>query len=256
MVKLDKAIRALFAANPDTFVATRNTLVARLKQDGDMTAANQVKALRRPTVAAWAIDRVSSDHHSELAELVRLGEAVGAAQHEAAAGGGLDRFRAATEERRALIDRLVRAAADALGRAEMAAPRATLDRVADTLTAMASDPELAERVLNGELEKEAPAPAGFGDQRLDATLLASVSELPRPVVNAGTATPQQERKERERLRKTARLVAEATALEAEADRLMKAAKEAEAQAATAGKSAAAAKRKADAARRRAEKLAD
>lgn len=253
MVELDEAIRELYAGSPDDFVAARNGLATELKEDGDAAAANQVKALRRPTVAAWAVDRLSLTHRDDLQELVRAGETLGTAQREASAGGGLDRLREATEERRGLIDRLVRAAADALERAELAAPRATLDRVADTLTAMASDPGLAERVLNGVLEKEAPAPAGFGDQRLDAALLASVSELPRPVANGGTVTREQQRKDRERLRKIARLEAEAAGLEAEAERLMQVAKGAEAKAVTAQKSAAAAKRKADAARRRAER---
>ncbi len=249
MVEHD-AIVALYATVPEDFIAERNELAARLKDGGDPEGARLVKALRRPTVAAWAVDALAREHARDLEALIRAGEDLASAQRQAAAGEGAERLREATEARRALTDGLVRAAAEALDGAAMPAPRATLDKVANTLMAIAFDSAAAERMRAGELDKELPAPAGFGDERLDAALLASVTELPRA---DASVTPQQQRKERERERRIAKLSSEADALEGEATRLERTAKDAEAKAGSARKAAATARRRADAARRKAEK---
>ncbi len=244
-----EAIAALYATVPEDFVAERNALAARLKGGGDPDGAKRVKALRRPTVAAWAVDALAREHARDLEALISAGEDLASAQRQAAAGEGAERLREATDARRSLTDGLVRAAAEALEGAAMPAPRATLDKVADTLMAIAFDAAAAERVRTGELDKELPAPAGFGDERLDAALLASVTELPRH--DAGV-TPQQQRKERERERRVAKLAGEAEVLEGEATRLERTAKDAEAKAGSARKAAATARRRADVARRKAD----
>jgi len=246
------AVGALYAEVPGRFVAARNELAARLKERGDAEGASAVKALPRPTVAAWAVDALARDHAGDLEALVRAGEDLASAQRQVTAGAGADRLREVTEERRSLIDRLVRAAAKALEGAGMPAPRATLDKVADTLAAIASNRDAAARVQAGVLDKELPAPAGFGDERLDAALLASVSHLPRGPADDLAVSPRRQRKDRERARRSARLAEEATDLEETADRLERTAKDAEAAAASARKAAATARRRADAARRKAE----
>ena len=250
-------VAALYAELPDRFVAARAELAAHLKESGDAEGAKRVKALRRPTTAAWAVDRAARTRSTELKSLIRADGDLAAAQRAAAAGSGAESMREATEERRRLVGLLVGAAKDELERAGMAAPRATLDKVENTFLAIASDEDAGDRIRRGTLDKELPAPAGFGDDRLDAALLASVSELPRPAgepppSSETKATPSQERRKRERAHRAAMLAAEAQSLEHEADRLERAAKEAESHAAGARKTATAARRKADAARRRAE----
>ncbi len=250
-------VAALYAEAPDRFVAVRDELASRLKASGDADAAKRVKALRRPTTAAWAVDRVARERSRELEALFRAGKELGAAQRAAAAGGGAESLREATEERRRLVGLLVGVAKDELEQAGMAAPRATLDKVENTFMAIASDEVATERIRRGTLDKELAAPAGFGDDRLDAALLASVSELPTspvspPATRETKATPSQERRQRERARRAATLAADAQSLEDEADRLERAAKEAASRAAAAGKAATAARRKAAAARRRAD----
>ena len=250
-------VAALYEGAPERFVAARDELASRLNESGDAEAAKRVKALRRPTTAAWAVDRAARARSTELEALVRAGDELAAAQRAAAAGSGAESLREATEERRRLVGLLVGAAKAELERAGMAVPRATLDKVENTFMAIASDEGAGERVARGTLDKELPAPAGFGDDRLDAALLASVSELPRPpdeppAPRETEATPSQVRRERERARRAATLAAEAENLQGEADRLEHAAKEAESHASAARKAATAARRKADSARRRAD----
>ena len=242
-----QGVEALYAETPDRFVAARNELAAQLKSAGDADAAKQVTALRRPTVAAWAVDLVSRDRPAELEALIRAGKDLASAQRAVAAGGSVERLRETAEERRRLVEQLVRASASALRNAGMASTRAILDKVSDTLMAIATDQEAAERVRRGVLDKELPAPAGFGDERLDSALLASVSELPKRS-KAEVASRSSARADR--------LAAEALKLERDANRLERESKEAEKKAVSAARSAAAARRRAEAARRRADEARD
>ena len=246
-------VQALYAGPPDRFVASRNALVARLKDAGDLDEAKRVAALRKPTVAAWAVDSLAHDHARELDALIEVGRHLASAQRGLISGGDAERLRETAAERRRLVERLVRSSEEALEEAGIPAPRATLDKVADTLMAVATDQDAAEKVRRGILDKELPAPAGFGDERLDAALLASVSELPTRSDDAGSAATAraQRRAEESRLR-VERLTAEANELEEEAARLERTARDAEATATAAGRSASAARRRADAARRRAD----
>ncbi|MGH2595575.1 MAG: hypothetical protein ACRDH7_06405 [Actinomycetota bacterium] len=196
-----------------------------------------MSALRKPTVAAWAVDRLSNDHPRDIEALIQAGKDLASAQRRVAAGGSAERMLEVSSERRRLVDKLVRASSEALGQAGLSAARATLDKVSHTLMAIATDPEAAERVRSGTLDKELPAPAGFGDERSDAALLASVSELPK-------------RKERKVDARDERLTAEAAELERIAKDLESEAKLAQTKAVAAARTAGTARKRADAARAR------
>ncbi len=142
-------VAALYAEAPERFVAARDELAARLKGTGEAGAAKRVKALRRPTAAAWVVDRVARERSTEFEALIRAGDELAAAQRAAAAGGGAESLREATEERRRLVGLLVGAAKDALERAGMSAPRATLDKVENTFMAIASDEGAGDRIRRG-----------------------------------------------------------------------------------------------------------
>jgi hypothetical protein len=243
-----KAVSELYAEPPDGFIAARNELAARLKNDGDSEGAKLVAALRKPSVAAWAVNQIARGRALDIDTLIRLGKSLSEAQRDVGAEGGVDRLRDIGAERRKLVDRLVREAGKALQGAGMSAARATLDKVANTLTAIATDDDAAERVSRGVLDKELPAPAGFGDETLDASVLASVTRLPGRTKASGKEpgpNPAQARKEREAARRRERLEAEAKELEREATRL-------EREALSATKAAAAARQRAGNARRRAD----
>jgi hypothetical protein len=250
-----EGVRDLYAGPPDGFVRSRSELAARLTDAGEAEAAAAVRGLRRPTVAAWAVDAIARNDPDDLEALIRAGEDLGEAQRSMTAGGGAERLRAATEERRALVDRLTRSAAEALSDAGLSAARGTLDKVTDTLTAIASDTGAAALVRRGVLAKELPPPAGFGDALLDSALLASVTTLPRRGAIQDREGPAQARKEEERRRRAEQLAAAASDLEGEADRLESGARSAASAAAKARKAAEAARRRAQAARRKAQKAA-
>jgi hypothetical protein len=59
MVKVDQEVDRLYSLQIEEFVAARNELSRRLKNVGDTSAADEVKQLVKPNVAAWTINQLS-----------------------------------------------------------------------------------------------------------------------------------------------------------------------------------------------------
>jgi hypothetical protein len=59
---LDPDLDPLYKAPADEFVAARNALSDRLRKAGDKASAARVKALKRPTPAAWLLNQVWFTH--------------------------------------------------------------------------------------------------------------------------------------------------------------------------------------------------
>lgn len=57
----EEAADALYAASAADFIATRNELAKQLKADGDQLGSTRLKAMRKPTVAAWVANLVARD---------------------------------------------------------------------------------------------------------------------------------------------------------------------------------------------------
>jgi hypothetical protein len=100
----------LFGLAPEEFVAARDELARRLKREGDAEAAARVKALRRPPVSAWAVNRLAREQGPALAPLLAAGERLRAATQAALAGEGAAELRAAAKAEREAVAGLVRAA--------------------------------------------------------------------------------------------------------------------------------------------------
>ncbi len=148
----------LFTVPPEEFVARRDQLVRELRQAGDKAAAGEVKALRRPTVAAWAVNQLAARHPEELSELVALGERLREAHGALLEGAGTASIREITTEQRRLVAELTDTAVGLLGKAG----EAQRDAIGHTLDAAVADPAQGELVRAGRLTKELAAPSGFG----------------------------------------------------------------------------------------------
>ena len=104
----DEASR-LFHEPPEAFIATRNALERRLRDEGRTEDAAAVKALRKPTVVAWALNRLADRDVEGVRALIDAGAAVRAAQQAALSSkrGATARLREATNARRAAVASLV-----------------------------------------------------------------------------------------------------------------------------------------------------
>jgi hypothetical protein len=151
----------LFGLPPEEFVAARDDLARRLKREGDAEAAARVKALRRPPLSAWAVNRLAREQAAALDPLLVAGERLRAAHEAALAGEGAAALRTAAKAEREAVAGLVETALELLREAGHAATDATRDRVAATLHAAAASPEAAELVRHGRLTADLD-PSGFG----------------------------------------------------------------------------------------------
>jgi hypothetical protein len=211
-------------------VAERGALARALRADGRREEAAEVAGLRKPSVAAWAVNQLVRTQGRAANELFDAGDAVGAAQADLVAGRGDARaLRAAVERERSAVDALLDAARGLLTSQGHELSAAVLDRVADTLHAAAVDEDARANVRGGRLERELRHlgfGVGEGAQALPAPAAAKPS---KPAKGAGA----RERAEAERVeheRAKARKAARAAAAEARrlADRAGRALRDAEA----------------------------
>ncbi|WP_163766010.1 hypothetical protein [Mycolicibacterium parafortuitum] len=175
-ITVDDVLDQLYSATPEEFTALRGTLAAAAKKDGDTDAARRISGCRKPTTAAWVVNRlaITGTARSELAEL-------GSKLRQAHSSMDGDAIRALTAEQRALVDRLTRTA---LAGADLSTPSGALrDDVTATLQAAIADPEVAERL--GRLTK-AERWSGFGEFGFSAAVApaprktAPKSSVPKP----------------------------------------------------------------------------
>lgn len=145
---VDTIIDSLYALEPDAFTAARDEQAAALRRAGDRDAAKTVKALRRPTMAAWAVNQVVRRHPDKVDELLEATNELGDAQRDALTSGKRD-LRAVTERRQRLLDELLamaRRVIDDSGRSAAAHE----DDIARTLQAT-TDPDLGRQLRAGRL---------------------------------------------------------------------------------------------------------
>jgi hypothetical protein len=153
--RLAAAIAELYGAAPEAFTERRSELAVAARDAGDRAAAKAIAALRRPTRAAWVVNRLARADPGAPPKLAELGAALRAAQ-EARHG---PRLRELSAARGALIDALT---AQALAAADVPDPPPSLRlEVSQTLTAAIADPEVAVAFAEGTLTR-AVQWSGFG----------------------------------------------------------------------------------------------
>src|SRR5918996_2415213 len=70
------------------FTAARDELAGRLRGEGEGDAAAEVKRLRKPSVAAWALNQVRRNNRGQSDELIEAGRRLREGQERLLAGGG------------------------------------------------------------------------------------------------------------------------------------------------------------------------
>ena len=101
----DAALDELFAAKPDDFTVLRTKLAAAAKKSGDADAAKQIAAARKPTTAAWVVNRLVLSDSTVKNRIDDLRERLRAAHSEMDG----ERIRVLSTEQRRLVDELAKA---------------------------------------------------------------------------------------------------------------------------------------------------
>jgi hypothetical protein len=145
----------LYGLALDRFVGERTALARELRAGGDREQAGSVAALRKPSVAAWAVNQLVRTQSLGFEELIEAGDALGAAQANLVAGRvDAGALREAVERERGAVAALVGIARGLLSGDGHELSAAILDRVADTLHAAALDTAAREEVRGGRLVRE------------------------------------------------------------------------------------------------------
>jgi hypothetical protein len=140
-VATDEIADRLYALPIEEFTNARNDAAAELRKAGRREEADEVKALRKPTAAAGAVNRLVREHRDEVEEYLGAAAALRDAQF-----AGKGDVAAATKHERETLDRLIHLASG---------------DVRQTLQAAAVDDAAAEELRRGRLERELE-PRGFG----------------------------------------------------------------------------------------------
>ena len=166
---MDDIADRLYGLPPDEFTAARDSAA---KEATDPETRKAVKAMRKPTAGAHAVNRVVREQPDDVDRLLALGD-----EMRAAMGGDPGEVRRLAEERRALISRLVAPELPALAQQDVTA----------TLEAATADPDLGAAVRSGRLVKPLSY-AGFGAMPDLDDVLATPLRLTRPA--RPTTTPK------------------------------------------------------------------
>ncbi|GAA5105441.1 hypothetical protein [Haloechinothrix salitolerans] len=153
----------LYSGPREEFIRTRNTRAAEAK---DRSLATRIKALRKPTLAAWLVNRLARERPDDLAELTALGQELRTA-HEELAGR---RLRELSVRRRETVDALTLAAREIGRESGLGVSDTVTDQVHATLQAALAGGEAADLVMAGRLA--APLDPADAQQWLTAGVLA------------------------------------------------------------------------------------
>ncbi|MDO5626805.1 MAG: hypothetical protein Q4G43_00655 [Mobilicoccus sp.] len=216
----------LYGGAPETFVAARTRRVEQARERGDKDAAAEIAELRKPTVAAWALNLVTRRHRAALQRLLVLGEDMRAAQADL----DVDRLRDLRTEREKALIALAQVASQAVAAEGRSLSMGALSEIRATGVAALADAAAADALATGALVRTLDY-AGFGEVDLSDAVAAriadgrpAISGEPSPDASSEDAASDGDARDRLRARLTEQLgeadlaLAEASLVEAEAVR--------------------------------------
>ena len=214
----------LYGLAPAAFTDARNAYVKELKAAGDRATSERVKALRKPSAAAWVVNMLVRHQAEEMTQVLDLGASLRAAQAELDG----EALRELAKQRRRLVAAVAgkgRTLARDLGQK---VSEAVLRQVEDTLHAAMVDTDAEAAVRTGMLV-DPLSPSGAGSLKVasavaDHTALGrSARPLSEVTASAGkrpglSVVPEPDPAAREREeRREARTAAKQALRAAEAD---------------------------------------
>ena len=184
-MSLDEALDELYAAPLAEFVAERKRLAKQLEGDD----AKAVAALRKPNVAAWALNQLSRRNRRDVDLLLDAGHRLLQAQAGVLRGEERKAFEQARRTESDALKRLT-AAAESLLRAERGSTSsAVLSQVNEGLRAAAISEEGRELLARGRFT-EPPTTSGF-------EALAGIDVPQRPAPRAAAKAPRKTEERRQ-----------------------------------------------------------
>lgn len=156
----EQSLDEIYREHPEGFVAGRNQLAKELRAAGDREEADRIGKLRRPSVAAWLINRTALSSPSALEEFAEASRRLEEAQARALEGDdeAVAEWRDAAAREREANAAVVETAAGLARDSGHSINQRALELVGETLRAAAGDSNLRDRVMSGRVEREESAP--------------------------------------------------------------------------------------------------
>src|SRR5437762_12488096 len=101
---LEDELDRLYALPLNEFTAARDEVAQRLRGEGERELADEVKRLRKPSVAVWLMNRLARERQVDVKRLLNAGEAL------AKATGSSEAFSQARQDEQHALGRLASAA--------------------------------------------------------------------------------------------------------------------------------------------------
>lgn len=154
----------LYGLLPGEFVAARDARAAQARKAGGRDLADRIRALRRPTLSAWASNLLVRERADQVEPLVDLGRALRHAHQELDG----ERLRELSRRRHALVTALASQARELAADAGQPVGEQARREVETTLHAVLADQDAAERWAAGRLDRPLSPPVGFTAARAAA----------------------------------------------------------------------------------------
>lgn len=162
----------LYSSPIDTFTPSRNAHASAAARRGDDTLASDIRALRKPTAAAWAANLLVRRSPAALAALTELRQRIEAIT----ATGDREELRTATRDRHELVSQLVDHARTIVTDAGRPLSGPAAEELGDALLAALGDPEVSAALATGRLVS-APRTGGMSSSEIRGTVALPPAEL-------------------------------------------------------------------------------
>jgi hypothetical protein len=153
-MNLPELAEPLFELAPEEFTAERDRIAKHLKKQGDDGAAAEVKALKKPSITAYALNLVARRHPDLVDGLLEADEQLRSAKSRAE----MDEAKGARQK---AISSITGKATSLLEEQERSVTSQVRERLTETLLAVATDDAARDLLKAGRLLKEAEG-GGFG----------------------------------------------------------------------------------------------
>ncbi|MFD6231380.1 hypothetical protein ACFWFZ_31655 [Streptomyces sp. NPDC060232] len=204
MVDVDAVAAELYGLRPEEFTAARDAHAATARKAGQRAEAKRIAALRKPTLAVWAANRLARAEVDQAQHLLELARGLREA-HRTLSGEDLRKL---SHQQHVVIAAMAGEARRLAGEAGQDLSAGVQREVEQILRSILADPAAADTWARGVLQKAPPPVVGF------AEVAPAPGTAPRPQRPEPEREPEPEPDTREAARasREAELAEEALAL--------------------------------------------
>ncbi|WP_051838025.1 hypothetical protein [Streptomyces sp. NRRL F-2580] len=159
MVDVDAVATELYGLRPEEFTAARDAHVAEARKAGERDTAKRIAALRKPTLAVWAVNLLARADADQARRLLELGRELRGA-HRTLAGEDLRKL---SHQQHVVIAAMATEARRLAGDAGQEVSEGVQREVEQILRTVLADPDAAEAWARGVLAKAPPQVVGFAE---------------------------------------------------------------------------------------------